>query len=80
MGDTKDNIVDIRVGNENLNERASSRGMIRENKKYISKVIMDGYHDCEDTFNLCNQLRIEPSIKIRENASNKGLSPRSKGV
>ncbi len=80
MGDTKGNIVDIRIGNENLNERASSRGMIRKNKKNISKVIMDGYHDCEDTFNLCNQLRIEPSIKIRENASNKGLSPRSKEV
>ncbi|MCD6236483.1 MAG: transposase [Thermoplasmata archaeon] len=77
MGDTKGNIVDIRIGNENLNERASSRGMIRKN---ISMVIMDGYHDCEDTFNLCNQLRIEPSIKIRENASNKGLSPRSKEV
>ena len=40
MSDTKDNIVDIRIGNENLNERASSRGMIRMNKKYISKVIM----------------------------------------
>ena len=30
MGDTKGNIVDIRIGNENLNERESSRGMIKE--------------------------------------------------
>lgn len=80
MGDTDGNIVDIRIGSEDMDERAASRGMIRKNKKSINKVIMDGYHDCEDTFDLCNQLGIEPAIKIRENASGKGLGPRPKEV
>lgn len=80
MGDTKGNIVDIRIGNEDLDERAASRGMIRKNQENIDKVLLDGYHDCEDTFDLCNQLNIEPGIKIRENASNKGLGPRPREV
>ena len=75
MGDINGNIVDIRIGNENLDERAASRGMIRGNQANIEKVLLDGYHDCEDTFDLCNQLRIEPGIKIRENASKNGLGP-----
>lgn len=80
MGDTDGNIVDIRIGNEDMDERAASRGMIRKNRKWIDKVTMDGYHDCEDTFDLCDQLGIEPAIKIRENASDKGLGPRSREV
>ena len=80
MGDTKGDIVDIRIGNEDLDERAASRGMIRKNKANIDKILLDGYHDCEDTFDLCNQLKIEPGIKIRENASNKGLGPRPREV
>ena len=54
--------------------------MIRKNQANIDKVLLDGYHDCEDTFDLCNELRIEPGIKIRENASNKGLGPRPREV
>jgi len=71
MGDSKGNIVDIRVGNENLNEGKSSRGMIRKNKKKIKKLLGDGLHDCKDTFNLCDKLTIDPVIKIRKNASKK---------
>ena len=80
MGDTKGNIVDIRIGNEGLDERAASRGMMRKNQVNINKVLLDGYHDCEDTFDLCNQLKIEPGIKIRKNASDKGLGPRPREV
>ena len=80
MGDANGDIVDIRIGNENLDERAASRGMTRKNKKNIEKVIMDGYHDCKDTFELCHKLGIEPAIKIRENASGKGLDPRAEEV
>ena len=58
MGDKDGNIVDVRAGNEELDERASSRGMIRKNKKNIKKVLMDGYHDCEETFDLCDDLNI----------------------
>lgn len=76
MGDKDGNIIDIRVGNEDLDERASSRGMIRKNKKKIKKALMDGLHDCEDTFDLCDKLNIETGIKIRENASDKGLGRR----
>ncbi|MDI6916376.1 MAG: IS5 family transposase [Thermoplasmatales archaeon] len=80
MGDTDGNIVDIRIGNEDLDERAASRGMIRRNKKNLDKVLLDGYHDCENTFDLCNQAGIEPAIKIRENASGKGFGPRAREV
>jgi len=80
MGDANGNIVDIRIGNENLDERAASRGMIRDNRKSIDKVITDGYHDCKDTFELCDMLGIKPAIKIRENASGKGLDPRAEEV
>jgi len=37
---------------------------------------MDGLHDCEDTFELCDQEGIEPGIKIRENACDDGLGSR----
>ena len=71
LGDKEGNIVDVRVGNEKLNEKKSSRGMVRKNKKKIKKLLGDGLHDCKETFNLCRKLGIEPVIKIRENASGK---------
>ncbi len=55
MGDTNEDIVDMRIGNENLDERAASRGMRRRNQTYIDKVLLDGYHDCEYTFYLCQE-------------------------
>lgn len=64
-------LVDIRVGNESLDERSSARGMIRNNHKRIKKVIADGHHDCRKTFNLCEQYGIETAIKIRKGASKK---------
>src|SRR3989339_1649856 len=76
MGDTQGNIVDIRIGNEELDERKSARGMIRKKKKHIKKALMDGLHDCEDTFNLLDESGIESGIKIRENACGEGLGPR----
>lgn len=80
LGDAEGNIVDIRLGNEGLDERAAGRGMLRKNKKNIRKVLMDGLHDCEDTFNLCDELGIESGIKIRENASDDGLGARPREV
>ena len=80
MGDTKGNIVDIRIGNEDLDERKSARGMLRKNKKNIKKALMDGLHDCEDTFDLCDKEDIEAGIKIRENANEDGLGPRPREV
>lgn len=80
MGDTKGNIVDIRIGNEDLDERKSARGMIRKNKKHIKKALMDGLHDCEDTFDLLDKSDIEAGIKIRENACEKGFGPRPREV
>ena len=69
MGDTKGNIVDIRIGNENLDENACGRGMLRDNYNTIEKYVGDGLHDTRDNFRLCNQLGVMPVIKIRENAS-----------
>lgn len=74
MGTPDGKIVDIRVGNEKLDERAAVRGMLRSNKEKVKKAILDGYHDCRKTFDLCDQLGIEPVIKIR-----KGASTRARG-
>lgn len=76
LGDTQGNIVDIRVGNEGLDENKASRGMLRKNAKNIDKNLADGLHDCEDNFNLYNELDIEPGIKIRGNANPDGMAPR----
>ena len=77
MGNTKGDVIDIRVGPETLNEKKAARGMIRSNHKVIKKIIMDGYHDCRETFNLCEQYKIETAIKIRKNANIRALgSPR----
>ena len=67
MGTPDGRIVDVRVGTETLNERATARSMLKKNKN-IKKAIFDGLHDCNATFNLCEQLKIEPVIKIRKNA------------
>lgn len=82
LGDTKGRIVDVRIGNENLDERKSARGMLRKSKKKIKKLLADGLHDDKKTFNLLNQFEIEPIIKIRENASTKarGSMARKKEV
>ena len=80
MGDTNGDIVDIRIGNEDLDERKAARGIIRKNRKHVQKVLLDGFHDCNDTFDLCDQLGVEPGIKIRKNASEKGLGPRPREV
>ena len=62
IGDIKGNIVDVRVGNEDLDERKSGRGMLRKNSKNVKKAMMDGLHDCEDTFKLCRKLVIDTAI------------------
>src|SRR3989338_7472464 len=76
LGDVDGNIVDIRVGNEDVDERAAGRGMIRDNKKDIGKVLADGLHDCMATFDLCDEFGLETGEKIRENADESGLGRR----
>jgi len=80
LGDIKGNIVDIRVGNEDLDENKASRGMLRNNAENIDKNLADGLHDCEDNFNLYDKLNIEPGIKIRKNANPGGMAPRPYAV
>lgn len=80
LGDTQGNIVDIRVGNEELDENKASRGMLRNNAENIDKNLADGLHDSEDNFNLYDELGIEAGIKIRENATGEGLGPRPRAV
>lgn len=73
----KKKIIDIRIGNEDLDERKAARGMIEKNNSKIDKVIMDGFHDCRKTFNVCEENNIPTAIKIRKNANTKALgSPR----
>jgi len=78
MGDTQGDIVDVQVGDETLDERAAARGMIRKHGGGIRKVLLDGLHDCQDTFTLCEHEGIDPGIKIRGNATGKGLGPRAR--
>jgi hypothetical protein len=72
-------IADIRIGNEDLDERRAARGMIRKNHSKIDKAILDGLHDVRKTFNLCEEFDIPTAIKIRKNANTKTLgSPKRK--
>jgi len=82
MGTIDGKVIDIRVGNEKLDERKAARGMIRNNHPKIKKVLMDGLHDVKDTFNLCEKHKIETAIKIRKNARtrSKGSPRRRKEV
>lgn len=82
MGTTEGDIIDIRIGNENLNENPSARGMIRTNNKDIDKMMGDGWFDAKDNFRLLNRLGIEPVIKIDDTASTKanGCMARKKEV
>lgn len=75
-------VIDIRVGTENLNERAATREMIRDNHKHIGRFSGDGLHDCATTFKVCKEHDIPVSIKIRKNASitTRGCSARKEEV
>ena len=71
-------VIDIRAGNEKMDERASTRGMIRKNHKHIGQFLGDGLNDNQDTFNLCDQYDIPTGIKLRDDCSIKTKSPRRK--
>lgn len=71
LGNTKGDIVDVKIGNEDLDERKAARTLVRKHKKKVKKLLADGLHDDKQTFNLCRKLHIEPVIKIRRNASEK---------
>ncbi len=75
-------VIDIRVGNEDIDERAIGRSMTRKNQKHIGILYEDGLHDCKETFNLCKRYGIATAIKIRENASvtTRGSSARKEEV
>jgi len=80
MGTIDGKIVDVRVGTEKYDERNAGRIMIKKHKDKIKKVLADGLHDCNETFDLCEKLGIDTAIKIRENASKKGLGRRPREV
>jgi len=71
-------VIDIRVGNESLDERASARGMVRKNYKNINIIFADGLHENEAMFDLCEKYQIPSAIKLRDNCSVRTKSPRRK--
>lgn len=71
-------VIDIRVGNEDLDERAAGRGMVRKNHNNIGTLFADGLHENEDMFDLCDKYDIPTAIKLRDNCSTKTKSPRRK--
>ena len=79
LGKRDGTIADIRIGNSKLDERKSSRGLVRQHHKKITKLEADGLHDYKAIFDLCDEYNIETAIKIRKNAQTKALgSPRRK--
>jgi hypothetical protein len=80
MGDIKGNIIDIRVGEETLDEQQVAREMIEAHASKISVVYLDGLHDTKKTFEVCEKNNIKPVIKIRSNASPKKLTARGRAV
>lgn len=82
LGDIDGNIIDIIIGDENLNENTSARKMIKKNKAKINKFFGDGLYDTKENFRLLDRLGIMPVIKIRENAcaKAKGCMARKKQV
>lgn len=71
-------VIDIRVGNEDLDERAVARQMVRKNQKNIGILFADGLHENEAMFDLCEKYKIPTAIKLRDNCSVKTKSPRRK--
>ena len=71
-------VIDIRVGNENLDERAIARQMVRKNHRNIGILFADGLHENEAMFDLCEKYKIPTAIKLRDNCSTKTKSPRRK--
>ena len=71
-------VIDIRVGNENLDERAVAREMVRKNKNNIKTLFADGLHENEAMFDLCEKYQIPTAIKLRDNCSVRTKSPRRK--
>lgn len=71
-------VIDIRVGNEDLDERSAARGMVRKNHSNINILYADGLHENEKMFDLCEKHNIPTAIKLRENCSTKTKSPRRK--
>jgi hypothetical protein len=80
LGDVKGNIVDIIVGNDDLNEPQAVRDMVQEHHEHIDKCLLDGLHDINETFDLCDKHDITPVINIRSNASPAGLGARPRAV
>lgn len=70
--------IDIRVGNENLDERAVARAMVRRNHKNANILFADGLHENEAMFDLCEKYQIPTAIKLRDNCSTRTKSPRRK--
>ena len=66
-----DNIISFRVTKGNVHDSKEFSSMIREvSKEYdIDKVYADKAHDNRRSFNLLDDLNIEPAINIRKNAS-----------
>jgi len=62
-------IIDVSVGTETMNENFAFRKMLKLHASAIRRTYNDGLYDTKANFELCKQLKIEPIIKIRKNAS-----------
>ena len=71
-------VIDIRVGNEELDERSVARQMVRKNHQNINILYADGLHENKNMFDLCEKYNIPTAIKLRDNCSVRTKSPRRK--
>ena len=75
---SKKYVIDIRVGNEELDERSVARQMVRKNHQNINILYADGLHENKNMFDLCEKYNIPTAIKLRDNCSVRTKSPRRK--
>lgn len=77
-GTTKGDIVDIEVGNEDLNEIAIAQEMLERSQ--AKEALLDGLHDTYKTYRVCKKQGIALRTPARAGSNPKGLNPRSEAV
>ncbi len=69
LANKKGKIIDVIVGVETMKENSAFRKMLKLHHESIGTAYGDETYDTKANFELCRQLKINPVLKIRENAS-----------
>lgn len=80
MGNRQGEIIDLKVGDECLDERKVALKLITKNKDLCETILLDGLHDTKETYKICKDLGKKVVVPARKNANPKGLSQRSRSI